>query len=164
VDSFWEQYRDLTFPEFWEAIGKPEKNGKLHDIYPYEQQLYDALQKFKYIWVKKSTGLGISEFLLRYVAWLCLKDDKMRNKKVCIVTGPRIDLAETLIHRLRMFFPVAPRYTQTEVWLNDCYIAAYPSHHLDAMRGLTDVKFVFLDEADFFPPGQQDPSRTIRQH
>ena len=37
--------------------------------------------------------------------------------------------------------------------LNGVHIEAYPSHHLDAMRGLTNVSFIFLDEADFFPPG-----------
>ena len=31
---------------------------------------------------------------------------------------------------------------------------AYPSHHLDSMRGLTNVSFIYLDEADFFPPEQ----------
>jgi hypothetical protein len=42
-------------------------------------------------------------------------------------------------------------------------IEAYPSHHLDAMRGLSDVSFVLLDEADFFPPGQQQDARCIRE-
>jgi hypothetical protein len=27
------------------------------------------------------------------------------------------------------------------------HIEAYPSHHLDAMRGLEDVSFSYLDEA-----------------
>ena len=43
------------------------------------------------------------------------------------------------------------------------YIEAYPSHHLDAMRGLTDVSFIYLDEADFFPPGQQQDARDVSE-
>jgi hypothetical protein len=39
--------------------------------------------------------------------------------------------------------------------LNDVRIEAYPSHHLDSMRGLPNVSFLLLDEADFFAPRQQ---------
>jgi hypothetical protein len=28
----------------------------------------------KHLWIKKATGLGVSEFMLRFMAWLCLKD------------------------------------------------------------------------------------------
>jgi hypothetical protein len=47
--------------------------------------------------------------------------------------------------------------------LNGVHIEAYPSHHLDAMRGLSDVSFVLLDEADFFPPGQQQDARDVSE-
>jgi hypothetical protein len=51
----------------------------------------------KHLWIKKATGLGISEFMLRFMEWLCLKDDKLSGSQMCIVTGPRIDLAIALI-------------------------------------------------------------------
>ncbi|MGH9912885.1 MAG: hypothetical protein ACRD4W_10610 [Nitrososphaeraceae archaeon] len=47
---------------------------------------------------------------------------------------------------------------ETVIELNGVHIEAYPSHHLDSMRGLKDVSFIYLDEADFFPPGQ---SKTL---
>ena len=47
--------------------------------------------------------------------------------------------------------------------LNGVHIEAYPSHHLDAMRGLTNVSFIYLDEADFFPPGQQQDARDVSE-
>jgi hypothetical protein len=31
------------------------------------------------------------------------------------------------------------------------------------MRGLSDVSFVLLDEADFFPPGQQQDARDVSE-
>jgi hypothetical protein len=31
------------------------------------------------------------------------------------------------------------------------------------MRGLSDVSFVLLDEADFFPPGQQQDTRDVSE-
>lgn len=47
--------------------------------------------------------------------------------------------------------------------LNGIKLEVYPSHHLDAMRGLANVSFILLDEADFFPPGQQQDARDISE-
>ena len=41
---------------------------------------------------------------------------------------------------------------ETVFELNGVKIEAFPSHHLDAMRGLPNVSFILLDEDDFFPP------------
>jgi late competence protein required for DNA uptake (superfamily II DNA/RNA helicase) len=60
--------------------------------------------KHKHLWVKKATGLGISEFMLRFMAWLCLKDNALSGSQMCIVTGPRIDLAIALIDRMKKLF------------------------------------------------------------
>ena len=43
------------------------------------------------------------------------------------------------------------------------HIEAYPSHHLDVILGLTNVSFIFLDEADFFPIGQQQDARDVSE-
>ncbi len=84
---------------------------------------------------------------------------------MCIVTGPRIDLAITLIGRMKRLFtdkgPVTFDTKETVIELNGVHIEAYPSHHLDAMRGLSSVSFVLRDEADFFPPGQQQDARDV---
>jgi hypothetical protein len=78
---------------------------------------------------------------------------------MCIVTGPRIELAVTLINRMKALFHEHLYLTfdmkETVIELNGVHIEAYPSHHLDSMRGLANVSFIYLDEADFFPPGQQ---------
>jgi hypothetical protein len=52
---------------------------------------------------------------------------------------------------------------ETVIDLNGVHIEAYPSHHLDAMRGLKDVSFIYLDESDFFPPGQQQDTRDVSE-
>jgi hypothetical protein len=106
--------------------------------------------------------LGISEFMLRFMAWLCLKDNALAGSQMCIVTGPRIDLAIALIDRMKKLFAsdvkrLVPFDTkETVIELNNVKIEAFPSHHLDAMRGL-------LDEADFFPPGQQADARDVSE-
>lgn len=88
---------------------------------------------------------------------------------MCIVTGPRIELAITLIDRMKGLFRnrsllansdskglfrdrisgLKFNTKETVIELNGVHIEAYPSHHLDAMRGLKDVSFIYLDEADF---------------
>jgi hypothetical protein len=47
------------------------------------------------------------------------------------------------------------------LYLNNVTIEAFPSHHLDAMRGYTDVAFILVDEGDFFIPSQQEECRMV---
>jgi hypothetical protein len=87
---------------------------------------------------------------------------------MCIVTGPRIDLAIALIDRMKKLFSSTKGLTvfdtkETVIELNGVKIEAFPSHHLDAMRGLPNVSFILLDEADFFPPGQQQDARDVSE-
>ncbi|MFL6435736.1 MAG: DEAD/DEAH box helicase family protein, partial [Nitrososphaeraceae archaeon] len=109
----------------------------------------------------------ISEFMLRFMAWLCLKDDTLSGSQMCIVTGPRIELAIALIDRMKGLFMrnnLAIFDTkETVIELNNVKIEAFPSHHLDAMRGLPNVSFILLDEADFFPTGQQQDARDVSE-
>ena len=85
-------------------IGLPRKNGQSYPLFEYEKLVFDTLQNHKHVWIKKATGLGITEFMLRYMAWLCLKDDRLSNSSMCIVTGPRIELAIALIDRMKRLF------------------------------------------------------------
>lgn len=163
-DDFWSQFQGVTFEQFWDKIGRPEKNDQLHPIYPYESEVYEELQKHKYIWIKKATGLGITEFFLRYMAWLALKDDTYAGKMFGIVTGPNEKLAKELVDRIVQFFPDnPPGHTATDIILNGCKIQAFPSNHLDAMRGRPNLKFILLDEADFFRIGEQQNARDVSE-
>jgi hypothetical protein len=149
-------------------IGLPQKNGQSYLLFDYEKFVFETLEKHKHVWIKKATGLGITEFMLRFMAWLCLKDDTLRRSQMCIVTGPRIELAITLINRMKQLFTERDLIQQfdtkeTILQLNSVRIEAYPSHHLDARRGLPNVSFILLDEADFFPPGQQQDARDVSE-
>jgi hypothetical protein len=160
---------------FNHIIDLPQKDGNDKPLYDYEQIIFDSLVIYcgntnsnsKHIWIKKATGLGISEFMLRFMAWLCLKDNALSGSQMCIVTGPRIDLAIALIDRMKRLFRGKGLITfdtkETVIELNNVKIGAFPSHHLDAMRGLPNVSFILLDEADFFPPGQQQDARDVSE-
>ncbi|HYY51067.1 MAG TPA: DEAD/DEAH box helicase family protein, partial [Nitrososphaeraceae archaeon] len=159
---------------FNHIIGLPQKDGDDKPLFEYEQIIYDSLvgnAASKHLWIKKATGLGVSEFMLRFMAWLCLKDNALAGSQMCIVTGPRIELAIALIDRMKKLFAnskgiaVAAAFDtkETIIELNGVKIEAFPSHHLDVMRGLPNVSFILLDEADFFAPGQQQDARDVSE-
>jgi Terminase RNaseH-like domain len=156
---------------FNHIIGLPQKGGNDKPLYDYEEIIFDSLVAHdgnKHLWIKKATGLGISEFMLRFMAWLCLRDNALAGSQMCIVTGPRIDLAIALIDRMKKLFSSGKGLNffdtkETVIELNYVKIEAFPSHHLDAMRGLPNVCFILLDEADFFPPGQQQDARDVSE-
>jgi len=154
------EYRGLSFKEFWNKL--PHKL----EFFDYEEELTELYNTNKRLWIKKATGLGISEFTLRWIAWMCLKDDSMRKKQVdinvIIITGPRLELSITLMNRLKELLPGIKKTKETRCVLNGNVIECFPSHHLSAARGL-NPQIVLLDEADFFPPGQQEEARHISE-
>ena len=88
------------------SVGLPIKNNKEYPLFDYERILFNKLFvnepnpeysfKNKHLWcVKKSTGLGISELMLRIMGWLCTSTDLYKNhdSQMVIVTGPNQDLS-----------------------------------------------------------------------
>jgi hypothetical protein len=163
---------------FNHIIGLPTKERIEKPIFDYQKILYDALLissinnplnhifKHNHLWVKKATGLGVTEFFLRLMGWLCLKDNTYRNSQMCIVTGPNQDIAIKLIQRMkRLFEPhnITFANKETLLELNGCTIEAFPSNNLDAYRALDNPKFILLDEADFFRKSEQEDVRHVSE-
>lgn len=151
---------------FNHIIGLPTKNKKQYPLFDYEKTIYEVLQDHKHVWIKKATGLGITELLIRYMAYLCLYDSKFKDTQMGIITGPRIDLAIGIIRRIKKLFEPLGVYfdsKETVLELNGCRIEAFPSHNIDAFRSLPNVSFILLDEADFFPVGQQQDVRDVSE-
>lgn len=159
-------------------VGLPRKLdddgiNQFHPLYEYETILYDNLinRGIKWQWVKKATGLGITEYYLRLIVWLCIYEpykEKFQGSQICIVVGPNLDLGKKLMKRVKYCFNNI-RETQNipslksfvlegsakEIIINNVTITVFPSNHLDAMRGQPNVSFVLIDEGDYFPPSEQ---------
>ena len=142
-------------------------------MYDYEKLLYDTLMsvdgsfKDRHLWCLKSTGLGVSEFFLRLMAWLCTSTDDYKNSQMVVVTGPNLSLAVKLMKRLKGIFSskLGIYFTNKETMLelNGCQIEAYPSNHIDSFRSLTNPKFILLDESDFWIRAEVDEVRDVAE-
>ena len=174
---------------FNHAVGLPVKDKKEFPLFDYEKLLYDTLMsslnyskvqasarggnttstdfKDKHLWCLKSTGLGVSEFFLRLMAWLCTSTDDYKNSQMVVVTGPNLSLAVKLMKRLKGIFAskLGIYFTNKETMLelNGCQIEAYPSNHIDSFRSLTNPKFILLDEADFWIRAEVDEVRDVAE-
>jgi len=147
-------------------LGLPRKDGMHKPLFNYEKTVIDALEQSKRVWVKKASGLGITELILRYMVWLCTRDNRLQNSQMVIFTGPRVDLAVSLIRRIKELFEgqqIKFDGKETVVELNRVRIEAFPSYHAATARGLPNVSFVFIDEGDFFPIGQQEEVRAVAE-
>jgi hypothetical protein len=110
------KYRDRVLKGdccFNDIIGRPKKDGKRYPLFDYERLLYRALSipgylnsyprvkskdippnnilypfKEKHLWILKATGLGVTEFMLRFMAWLCVRNNDCKVSQMVIVTGP----------------------------------------------------------------------------
>lgn len=166
-DDYWQRFKGLSFEQFWDKIGRPEKPGTTGEIYPYEHLILQALKKHRLIWIKKATGLGITEFFLRWIAWKAINDPTwqgIEDAQVVIVTGQNWETAIGLMRRLKaLFHDRTWTEKETVAIINGCRIQTFPSNHLDAARSLKSPKFWMSDEADFFPPGEQENNRTVSE-
>ena len=155
-------------------VGLPTKDKREFPLFDYEKILYDSLLtnegsfKDKHLWVKKATGLGITEFMLRMMTWLCTSNDQGFSKsQMCIVTGPNVEMATKLIKRMKGIFErklsLYFQNKETVLELNGCMIEAYPSNHIDSYRALDNPKFILLDESDFFRKGEQEDVRHVSE-
>ena len=161
---------------FNHIVGLPlgNKDGKEKPFWEYHKKTIDALfddsfqdrKKRRHVRVKKATGLAFSELGIRLISWLALSSNIYRNTQIAIVNGPNIDVSVALMRRLRGIFSqnlgIELKGKETRVTLNGCNIQAYPSNNLASYRGLANVKFILLDEADFFGEKRKEDMWEVR--
>jgi len=149
---------------FNHIIGLPKKNSKQYPLFDYELKVIDALEQHKRVWIKKSTGLGITELMIRYMAFLCLHNDDYQGSTMCIITAPNSQTSIGIVRRVKKLFEPLNIYfdsKETVLELNGVRIESFPSHNLSAMRSLPNVSFILADEADFWPNNQQQEVRDV---
>jgi len=157
---------------FNHAVGLPRKFGIPKPIFDYEilMHYYQYLHRWtdeygdehkgikRMAWLK-ARGLGGTSYNTRNMAWLCTRNDDLRDSYMAILTGPRITLAIDILSRMKSLFynklNIIFPYNNITLWLNRVRINTFPSHKIQAFRGLENVSYIFFDEADFAPRNQQ---------
>ncbi len=174
--QLYDEKYDGEFENSWccfnHAIGLPRKFGVPKPLFDYELLMYYYMYNHKWkdidgdshVGVKrlgwlKSRGLGGTQFNVRNMAWLATRNDDLKDSFMAILTGPRITLAIDILSRMKTLFwnklGVAFPYNNVTLWLNHVRINTFPSHKIQAFRGLENVSYIFFDEADFAPRNQQ---------
>lgn len=160
-----------TFLQFNEVIGLPrkdtvEQDNKEFPIFDYEIDVVKAIRNNQHIWIKKARGLGITELVLRYLAWACLSTNRLQGKSIFIVSGTREEFANLLKERLADLFTrhypnlqLESKYT--ELTLNKTWIKVFPTQQVKDLRGHIDVAYIFIDEADFFERIEQEELEAV---
>ena len=80
-------FKGKTFLEFNEIIGLPVKNGKEYPIFDYELDVIDKIENHRNIWIKKASGIGATELILRYLTWKILVNNDLEYKSIFISIG-----------------------------------------------------------------------------
>jgi hypothetical protein len=109
----------------------------------------------KNVAIAKSTFLGITELMIRIMLYKATVNDDLRGSTMCILVGPNFQLALGIMDRIRQLLGRKLGLTfdsaQDKIVLNNVTIRSFPSHHVDSLRSLTNVSFLLLSEAAFFP-------------
>jgi hypothetical protein len=164
---------------FVHGLGLPEKDGHRLPMFDYEKKVYDKILEFEQLWIKKATGLGITEFFLYFMLWLALCKPRgwvkkgitiaewLKDSHMVIVTGIREEFAKEVIQRaknkLEKALIILPKQDDdTTIRLDDVVIKAYPSFN-QTWRGLDKISFIFIDEADFFKDSEQEEVRHVAE-
>jgi hypothetical protein len=145
---------------FNHLVGLPKKNSKEYPIFPFQEQIYRALELYPNLSILKSRGIGITTFIIRYLAWKILFNDDLEDKSIFIVSGTRESHSNYIKERMKQLFEftfpdlnIESKYT--ELWLKNTWIKCMPSRNVKDIRGYTDAHTIWLDEADFFDQSVQ---------
>ena len=140
---------------FNHIIGLPVKNNKQYPLFDYEKLIYDTIEQNQNIWIKKASGIGATELILRYLTWKILFNNDLEHKSIFIVSGTFLSHANDVKVRMENLFrnkfpSVVLESKFTDLWIKNTNIKIFPSRNVKDLRGYTDVSYLFLDEADYF--------------
>jgi len=130
------------FLEFNKLIGFPlhPRTKRETKLFQYELDILDLLKKYNYLLINKARKIGVSEIILRIIAYKCFTEYK--GYQVMLVAGNREKHAQKLMQRFQKLFERIPdeitdRTTDKLVLRNDTEILAFPSTS-SALRALRE--------------------------
>jgi Terminase large subunit, T4likevirus-type, N-terminal len=139
---------------FNHIIGLPVKNDKQYPIFLFQKLIYDAIEDNNNIWILKSRGIGITTFMIRYLAYKILSSSELEHKSIFIISGTREEHAAYIKQKLQDLFltnfpNIKLQSKYTELWLKNTWIKIFPTKNIRDIRGYFEASYIWLDESDF---------------
>ena len=146
---------------FNHIVGLPVKNDKEYPIFDFQKLIYDAVQQDQNIWILKARGIGITTFLIRYLAWKILSYSELENKSIFIISGTREEHANYIKEKLQQLFEKKFPFLKleskyTELWLQKTWIKVFPTKNIKDIRGYFEASYIWVDESDHMEPSIQE--------
>ena len=103
--------------------------------------IFDTIEQNQNIWIKKARGLGVTTFLIRYLAWKILSSSELEGKSIFIVSGTREEFANYVKKKMEQLFEsrfpdlvLDSKYT--ELVLKKTWIKVMPTKKYQRHQGI----------------------------
>ncbi|HEY6950544.1 MAG TPA: hypothetical protein VI146_08025 [Nitrososphaeraceae archaeon] len=145
---------------FNHLISLPLKVGIQYPIFDFQTIIFDTLEQNQNIWIKKTNGIGLTTFMLRYLAWKILSSTELDYKSIFIVAGSGDKSIEMLEKKLKNLFekrfPLLRLESKfTGLWLKKTWIKVVTPKNMMNID-FYDTAYLFIAELDNFGNKEQE--------
>jgi hypothetical protein len=144
---------------FNHLLSLPSKDGIQYPLFDFQAIIFDTVERNQNVWIKKARGIGLTTFILRYLAWKILCSSELDYKSIYIVSGSSDKSNEKIDRVLKKLFekrfPLLRLESKfTDLWLKKTWIKVMEPGYIMGFE-LYDTAYLFIDEADFLEHSEQ---------
>ncbi|HEX7818394.1 MAG TPA: hypothetical protein VF419_03355 [Nitrososphaeraceae archaeon] len=144
---------------FNHLLSLPSKDGIQYPLFDFQAIIFDTVERNQYVWIKKARGIGLTTFILRYLAWKILYSSELDYKSIYIVSGSSNksdEKVDTMLKKLfEKRFPLLRLESKfTDLWLKKTCIKILEPRDIVGSESY-DTAYLFIDEADFLEHSEQ---------
>jgi hypothetical protein len=146
---------------FNHLISLPTKDDRQYPLFQFQALIFETVEQNQNIWIKKARGIGVTTFMIRYLAWKILSSSELDDKSIIIVSGTGEELKENINIKLQQLFEkrfplLRLKSKYAELWLKKTWIKVMTTRNIMDINCYFDAAFLFIDEADFQDHGEQE--------
>lgn len=144
---------------FNHLLSLPSKDGIQYPLFDFQEIIFDTVEQNQNVWIKKARGIGLTTFILRYLAWKILYSSELDYKLIYIVSGSSDKSNEKVDRMLKKLFekrfPLLRLESKfTDLWLKKTWIKVLEPRDIMSFESY-DTAYLFIDEADFLEHSEQ---------
>ena len=138
---------------FNHLLSLPSKNGTQYPLFNFQAIIFDTVERNQNVWIKKARGIGLTTFILRYLAWKILSSSELDYKSIYIVSANPDKSNEKVDRMLKKLFEkrfplIRLKSKFTDLWLKKTWIKVLEPRDIMDFESC-DTAYLFIDEADF---------------